>query len=146
MMYRRLSLFLLLFASVAASCQSVTGTLLGTVADASGVVPGVKVTATNQGTNVTLSTVTNQVGDYEFDNLSSGLYRIHVERQGFRSVDVKNVQLLPKEQAKATADNTATLSGSPHDDGVPALPEASPRGDVALAGYLNSTETAPAAR
>jgi hypothetical protein len=94
MMYRRLSLFLLLFASVAASCQSVTGTLLGTVADASGVVPGVKVTATSQGTNVTLSTVTNQVGDYEFDNLSAGLYRIHVERQGFRSVDVKNVQLL----------------------------------------------------
>jgi regulator of protease activity HflC (stomatin/prohibitin superfamily) len=49
-------------------------------------------------------------------------------------------------RAKATAAGTTTPGGSPHDDGVPALPEASPRGGVALAGYLNGTGTAPAAR
>jgi len=49
-------------------------------------------------------------------------------------------------RAKATAADTATSGGSPRDDGVPALSGASPRGGVALAGYLNGTGTAPAAR
>ena len=47
-------------------------------------------------------------------------------------------------RAKATADNTATLSGSPHDNDMPALTGASPV-DMTLDRHLNGTGTAPAA-
>lgn len=108
MIYRRLSIIFLLLAPVAAPCQSVTGTLLGTIADSSGVTPGVRVTVTNQGTNASFSTHTNQQGDYEFDNLSAGLYRIHAELQGYRSVDVKNIQILLNQ---TTRDNISLVPG-----------------------------------
>ena len=49
-------------------------------------------------------------------------------------------------QAKAAAAGTTTPGGSHLDDGVPALAGASPRGRVALAGYLNGAPVAPGAR
>ncbi len=49
-------------------------------------------------------------------------------------------------QATAAAAATATPDGSARGDGVHALAEASPRGGVALAGYLNGAPMAPGAR
>src|SRR5215475_5109323 len=48
-----------------------TGTILGTVTDATGaIVPGVKVTVTNVATNAAFQTVTSSSGDYNAPSLN----------------------------------------------------------------------------
>ena len=60
--------------------QAVRGTLLGSIADTSGSsVPGATVTATDQGTSISSTTVTNQDGFYTFPNLKDGIYRVEAE-------------------------------------------------------------------
>jgi hypothetical protein len=62
-----------------------TGTIVGAVVDGSGaVLPGVTITATQEGTNVTFTTVTNASGQYVFPNLRVGSYIVAAELQGFR--------------------------------------------------------------
>ncbi len=57
---------------------------LGTATDPSGaVVPQVKVQLTNVKTGVQSSGVTNSVGDYLFEFLPPGEYRIQAEAPGF---------------------------------------------------------------
>lgn len=75
-------LFLLSFTLKA---QVDTGTILGTVRDASGaVVPGAKVTIENEGTSVTQTTTTSASGNYVFTPLRIGTYRVEVEQPGFK--------------------------------------------------------------
>ncbi|HVU46780.1 MAG TPA: TonB-dependent receptor [Terracidiphilus sp.] len=62
-----------------------TGTILGTVTDATGaIVPGVKVTVTNMATNVAVQAVTSSSGDYNAPSLNPGVYRVTVEAPGFQ--------------------------------------------------------------
>ena len=64
--------------------QAITGTVVGTVRDASGaVVPGATVTATNTNTGIAQSTVCNGSGDYTIPNLAPGTYKITAQSQGF---------------------------------------------------------------
>jgi Carboxypeptidase regulatory-like domain len=73
-----------LLVSSSALAQVDTGAILGTVTDPSGaVVPGAKVTATNLGTRLALSTTTSGVGSYEFTSMRIGNYSITVEKEGF---------------------------------------------------------------
>ena len=59
--------------------QTVTGSIRGTVTDASGaVVAGANVTATNVATGVAKQTVTNSCGLYNFQFLNLGDYTIAV--------------------------------------------------------------------
>lgn len=75
--------------------QSISGTIVGTIRDASGaVIAGAKIRATNAGTGATADTVTNPDGDFVIPNLPPANYRLRVEMNGFRSVDVKSVTLL----------------------------------------------------
>jgi len=77
-------LALLLFTSTAAA-QLDTGAIVGTVVDGSGaVLPGVTVTATQEGTGVALTSVTNAGGQYIFPALKVGRYVVSAELQGFR--------------------------------------------------------------
>jgi hypothetical protein len=93
--------FLSLLFSVLALCvgiafgQAISGNLVGTVSDPSGaVVANAEVTATNTGTNATTVTHTNSTGEYRFDNLPVGSYKITVKAQGFRtSIQDANVEL-----------------------------------------------------
>jgi hypothetical protein len=65
--------------------QTITGSLTGTVVDASGaVVPGVKVTASNTATNLTHSTTTNEAGVYNVLFLPAGNYKVAAESAGFK--------------------------------------------------------------
>ena len=74
--------------------QAVRGTLLGSIADTSGSsVPGATVTATDQGTNISSTTVTNQDGFYTFPNLKDGIYRVEAELSGFKKVVRENVRV-----------------------------------------------------
>jgi hypothetical protein len=63
-------ILLLLVAFGRADAQVTTGSIRGTVKDASGgVLPGVSVTAINVGTNVSRSEVTNERGEYSLQFL-----------------------------------------------------------------------------
>jgi hypothetical protein len=74
-----------LFLSSTAFAQLDTGTVVGTVRDSSGaVLPGVTVTVTQEGTNVLLTTVTNDSGQYIFPGLRVGRYTVAAELPGFR--------------------------------------------------------------
>jgi len=69
--------------------QTVTGRLLGRVADPTGaVVAEVNVTLTNQATGVSRSRPTNSSGDYNFVEVPPGTYTVTFEASGFK----RNVQ------------------------------------------------------
>ena len=63
-----------------------TGTISGTVTDASGaVIPGATVVVRNEGTGLERTTPTNSNGGYEFPALPLGSYRIEVRAKGMRA-------------------------------------------------------------
>jgi len=65
--------------------QSFRGTILGTVRDSSGaVLPGVMITVTNVGTNVSRTAVTNETGDFVVPELIVGQYSVTAELPGFK--------------------------------------------------------------
>ena len=77
-----------------AAAQAVTGTIFGTVADATGsAVPGVTVTLTNTGTGLVRAVVTNAAGEYTAPSLPTGAYNVVAELTGFKTVTVSNVPL-----------------------------------------------------
>jgi hypothetical protein len=64
--------------------QAISGNLVGTVSDQTGaVVANAEVTATNVGTSASVSTRTSSTGEYRFDNLPVGTYKITVKASGF---------------------------------------------------------------
>jgi hypothetical protein len=70
--------------------QTGLAAVTGIVSDSSGgPVPGVTVTATNQGTNVAYTGVTNQAGNYIITAAPIGDYIVGVDLQGFKSVQSK---------------------------------------------------------
>jgi hypothetical protein len=82
-----LAIFVALLISASASAQQTTGKIVGTVTDSlGGVMPGVKVTATNNATQISTSSVTDKEGSYQVLNLPIGVYRISAERDGFRTL------------------------------------------------------------
>jgi hypothetical protein len=86
--------------------QNTTGTILGTVRDASGaVIPGAKVTVTNENTNIPASLLTSSSGDFVVPNLTASQYRVEAEAPGFRKTRVEHVELL----LNATARQDLTL-------------------------------------
>jgi hypothetical protein len=69
-----------------------TGSILGTVTDASGApITGASVTLTNEGTNAALTTTTGSNGDYKFTPLRIGSYSIKASYQGFTTTTQKNI-------------------------------------------------------
>src|SRR5580698_4607856 len=89
------SLFLLLFAiPIAATAQTITGSILGTVTDSSGaVVPGATVTVTNESTNESSKTQTSDSGAYQIPYLNPGAYQISVSHAGFETTVQNHVGL-----------------------------------------------------
>src|SRR5262249_53107785 len=88
---QRISSFaLMLFCALAppASAQIVTGTVTGTVKDASGaVIPGASVTLTSETRGTSLpDVVTNASGDFTVPNVSPDRYSIQVAVQGFKTL------------------------------------------------------------
>ena len=74
--------------------QVPTGVLTGLVKDSSGaVVPNVKVTAINTGTNLTRQVVTDTSGTYRIAALNPGPYRLEAEAGGFRKATASDITL-----------------------------------------------------
>jgi hypothetical protein len=90
------SLFVLAVSAVASilplQAQVDTGSITGTVTDASGaVVNGAKVTLTNEGTGTALSLTTGSDGSYTFSPVRIGSYKIDASAQGFKTVSQTHV-------------------------------------------------------
>ena len=74
--------------------QGLAGTLRVTVSDKSNAsVLDADVRVTNEATNVSTSTTASSAGTYVFPTLTSGLYTITVEKNGFTKYVQKNVQV-----------------------------------------------------
>src|SRR5437764_3252734 len=85
------TLLLLLFAA-AGYAQTFRGAINGTVEDPSGaVIPGASVKATSLATGVTLSTLSTSNGQFAFQDLALGPYKVTVAASGFRPMAVDNV-------------------------------------------------------
>jgi hypothetical protein len=73
----------------------------GTITDASGaVLPGATVTATNEGTGVAATAVTNSAGVYSFPRLLYGSYTVSAELTGFQLKTFTKVPLEVGQQAR----------------------------------------------
>jgi len=87
-------LSLLFFVSLSAFAQTGNGGRTGIVEDPSkALIPGVSITATNVGTAVTTTAVTNETGAYNIPSLIPGTYTLTAELPGFRTVTYNNIQL-----------------------------------------------------
>src|ERR1035438_9929427 len=125
---RSLRLFALMLALVSllalgagsAFGQAIDGNVVGTIIDSQGaVLVGVDVTATNVATGVTATAKTGNSGQYHFDHLLPGTYKISAKITGFKSiseqVDVelnvtttRNLTLTP-----GATSETIEVSGTP---------------------------------
>ncbi|HWR35606.1 MAG TPA: carboxypeptidase regulatory-like domain-containing protein [Clostridia bacterium] len=86
------SLLLVLTLPVLAQESAVKGALAITVLDPSGaVVPGARLTIS--GPTGTYNVTTNQTGQYLQRVLNPGLYRIRVEKEGFKGSELRNVEV-----------------------------------------------------
>src|SRR4051812_19706817 len=70
------------------------GEITGTVADPTGAaIAGAIVTVTNVNTNAVRTAVSTDAGIYTFPSLAPGLYKIRVEKTGFKSDTASNVDV-----------------------------------------------------
>ncbi|MBM3790547.1 MAG: hypothetical protein FJW35_09390, partial [Acidobacteria bacterium] len=87
-------LLLLLLLPPSADAQVAGARLEGIVRDASqAVVPGATVTATNEGTNISFTSLSNETGFFVFVNLQPGTYTLSGELPGFKRFVNKGIVL-----------------------------------------------------
>ncbi|HKD07603.1 MAG TPA: carboxypeptidase-like regulatory domain-containing protein [Bryobacteraceae bacterium] len=113
----------------AAVFAQTAGEITGEVKDQSGAIaPNVAVTATNSGTNVARSTVTNTSGVYSFPDLTPGVYQVKASAPGFDTIVKTNIEL--QVQQTARVDFTLTVG------------QATQTVEVSATGELLATENA----
>ena len=80
--------------TVSLQAQVPTAVLTGVVKDSTGaVVPNVRVTAINAGTNLSRSAVTNELSTYRIAPLNPGPYNVEAEASDFKKATVPEVNL-----------------------------------------------------
>src|SRR5438445_867233 len=84
----------ILLVALGAFAQVQNGQFTGIVTDPSGAaIPNAKVTVTNMGTNLSVTTTTNQSGSYTARELPVGTYKISTEAKGFKTRTDTNLTL-----------------------------------------------------
>lgn len=124
---------------VPASHAQFNASLRGVVTDPTGaVIPGATVTLLNVGTNVSVQAVSNDVGIYTFNGLAPAHYQLTVERQGFKTKVLSDVQITPEqantlnlEMEVGAAQETVTVS---------ALTRGLPTGTATLSATISPDE------
>jgi len=75
-----------LFAALSAFGQTVTGSLVGHVADSSGgALAGVKIVATETTRGAVRQAVSNESGNYSISSMEPGIYKVTIEQPGFKT-------------------------------------------------------------
>ena len=93
---KTISILSVLFLVLAFSgyAQNISGSIAGSVIDQQGAaVPGASVTATDPTKRVTVSTKTNDQGNFVFPALQPGTYTLSIEATGFKKLERPNVPL-----------------------------------------------------
>src|SRR5438132_11560571 len=81
--------------------QTTNATVGGIVADATeALIPGVTVTATNTGTGIVTTVLSNETGTYQFPLLQPGTYKASAELAGFRTQTYNEVTLGISQQVR----------------------------------------------
>ncbi|HTS61655.1 MAG TPA: TonB-dependent receptor [Candidatus Acidoferrales bacterium] len=95
--------FALVFLTVPSPAQT-TGTILGTVNDATGAaIAGARITATNLETNVARKNSSAQDGSYSLTFLPLGTYRVEVDASGFKKFEQTGIILDVNRNARVDA-------------------------------------------
>jgi hypothetical protein len=95
--FSRLAALAVFYASTA-YCQSVTGTVIGTVLDPTGLsVARADVLLIQTSTGFERRTVTADNGSFAFPSLAPGAYRLVVKREGFKQAERRNLNLTASE-------------------------------------------------
>jgi Carboxypeptidase regulatory-like domain/TonB-dependent Receptor Plug Domain len=98
------ALLLLLLAPLSARGQVDTGAILGSVQDSTGAtIPGATVTATNEGTGIRHSAISDAAGEYAISPLPLGFYTLTFERQGFKTSEQQHIEVTIQSQLKVNA-------------------------------------------
>jgi len=99
--------------------QTFRGSITGRVTDQTGaVLPGVTITATNNGTGVSRTTVTSDSGDFSLPDLALGTYTVEAALQGFQTlkseveVTVSRVSSLDLKMGLSQVAETVMVTGS----------------------------------
>src|ERR1044071_3163175 len=71
--------------------QGFQGGVRGAVRDSAGVIPGVEVLLVNDATNVSRSTVSNEVGEYAFVAVAPGAYTVRATLAGYKTFERKGL-------------------------------------------------------
>src|ERR1035437_4370170 len=101
--------------------QTTTGSIAGTVTDATGaVVPNAAVSATNASTNVASRTTADSSGHYAFLSLPAGTYTISATQSGFGTTNLTGISLRVDQQITqnlvltvGAAKQTVTVEAAP---------------------------------
>ena len=81
--------------SLHGNAQNIVGSIVGYVSDSSGAAaPGTIITVLNEGTGVSVDATVDNSGSYTAPNLLAGHYRISAAKEGFQTVEVRDIQLL----------------------------------------------------
>ena len=89
------AVYLLLCASIASAQVSTTGTLLGTVTDATGaVVSGARIFVKDQATGAVIETQSGPDGTFTAASLRPGLYIVTVALEGFKTAEFRSVKIV----------------------------------------------------
>ncbi|HZO54198.1 MAG TPA: TonB-dependent receptor [Bryobacteraceae bacterium] len=93
---------LLFLVTIPGFAQYGTGIILGTVTDPTGaIIPGAKVIAKDNSTNVEREVTTDESGNYQFNALAAGVYTVTVSAPSFKAATVRNVTLRVNSQLRA---------------------------------------------
>lgn len=123
--FRLLAFVFALFGLLALSAgvaygQAIDGNIVGTVVDSQGAaVVGAEVSITNIGTGAVASMNTSNTGDYHFDHLPVGTYRITAKMTGFKMISAQVDVLLNKTGTRnltltpGAATETVEVTGAP---------------------------------
>src|SRR2546427_8733351 len=107
--------------SLNAFSQSTNATVGGTVQDASGAfIPGVSISATNTGTGIATTVISNDAGAYQFASLQPGTYDLKAELPGFQAALARSFQLGGAQQARLNFTLQVAAAGTTVDVNVAA--------------------------
>ena len=91
------------FLTAPAAAQVTTATFYGIVTDPSGgVIPGAKATLTNEGTGASLTKISDAAGEFVFDFMRVGVYRLRIEASGFKGFHSAGIELLAAQNVRST--------------------------------------------
>src|SRR6266699_961218 len=92
---------LVLLLTAALQSQTTSTEILGAVIDPSGAaVPAAQVTITRTATGERRTALTSQSGEYIFPLIEIGQYTVHIEKEGFKSQTVSNLQVEVQQKAR----------------------------------------------